>query len=123
MRRAAMPDVALFEIGPEFAVDAPDGQQLVAAGMRAGATPRSWLAPPRPVDAMDAKADLWAALAALGVPMDALMVTHGCAGFYHPGPFRPGAAGAEDGAGEFRRDCIRACWRRWICRGRWWRSS
>jgi phenylalanyl-tRNA synthetase beta chain len=79
-------DVALFELGPEFAVDAPDGQSLVAAGLRAGYTPRHWAAPARPVDAFDAKADLWAALAALGVPMDALMVSADAVpGFYHPG--------------------------------------
>jgi phenylalanyl-tRNA synthetase beta chain len=35
---------------------------------------------------MDAKADLWAALAAIGAPMDALMVSQdGVPGFYHPG--------------------------------------
>ena len=34
---------------------------------------------------MDAKADLYAALTALGVPMDALMVTADAPGFYHPG--------------------------------------
>jgi phenylalanyl-tRNA synthetase beta chain len=34
---------------------------------------------------MDAKADLWAALTAAGVPMDALMVTADAPGFYHPG--------------------------------------
>ncbi len=79
------PDVALFELGPEFAVDAPDGQSLVTAGLRAGNTPRHWAAAARPVDAFDAKADLWAALAALGVPMDALMVSADAPGFYHPG--------------------------------------
>ncbi|MBS0642756.1 MAG: phenylalanine--tRNA ligase subunit beta [Acetobacteraceae bacterium] len=78
-------DVALFEIGPAFAVDAPDGQRLVAAGLRAGSTPRSWLAPSRPFDAMDVKADLWAMLAAIGVPMDALMVTADAPSFLHPG--------------------------------------
>jgi phenylalanyl-tRNA synthetase beta chain len=76
------PDVSLFEIGPAFA---EDGQRLVAAGLRAGATPRSWIEPGRGLDAMDAKADLYAALAALGVPMDALMVTADAPGFYHPG--------------------------------------
>ena len=96
-----MPTSALFEIGPAFAEDAPDGQRLVAAGLRAGTTPRHWLAPARGVDAMDAKADLWAALAALGVPMEALTVTADAPGFYHPGPLRHGAAGAEDGAGPF----------------------
>ena len=34
---------------------------------------------------MDAKADLWALLAALGVPLEALTVTPDAPGFYHPG--------------------------------------
>jgi phenylalanyl-tRNA synthetase beta chain len=78
-------DVALFEVGPAFVETAPHGQRLLAAGVRAGATPRNWLAPSRPVDAMDAKADLWAALVAIGVPMEALMLTPDAPGFYHPG--------------------------------------
>ncbi|HJS85625.1 MAG TPA: phenylalanine--tRNA ligase subunit beta, partial [Acetobacteraceae bacterium] len=76
------PDVGLFEIGPGFAAD---GQRQVAAGLRAGATPRSWIEAARPVEAMDAKADLYAALEALGVPMAALTVTADAPGFYHPG--------------------------------------
>ena len=79
------PDVALFEIGPEFAIDAPENQRWIAAGLRSGATPRNWLAPSRPIDAMDAKADLWAALSAIGVPLDALVLTQDAPGFYHPG--------------------------------------
>jgi phenylalanyl-tRNA synthetase beta chain len=79
------PDVALFEVGPAFTEVAPHGQRLVAAGVRAGATPRNWLATSRPVDAMDAKADLFAAMAAIGVPMDSLMLTQDAPGFYHPG--------------------------------------
>jgi phenylalanyl-tRNA synthetase beta chain len=78
-------DVALFEIGPAFAVDAPDGQKLVASGLRAGATPRNWLMPQRPVDTMDAKGDLWALLAAVGVPLEALQVTTDAPSFLHPG--------------------------------------
>jgi phenylalanyl-tRNA synthetase beta chain len=79
------PDVALFEIGPAFAMDAPDGQKLVASGLRAGQTPRNWLAPQRPVDVMDAKADLWALLTAVGVPLEAVQVTADAPGFLHPG--------------------------------------
>lgn len=80
------PDVALFELGPEFSVDARDGQRLVSAGLRGGNTVRHWSTPARPVDAFDAKADLWAALAALGAPVDALMVSaEAVPGFYHPG--------------------------------------
>ena len=80
-------DVALFELGPAFAPggDDPWGQRQVASGLRAGTTPRNWLAPARPVDAMDAKADLFAALSALGVPMEALSVTADAPAFYHPG--------------------------------------
>jgi phenylalanyl-tRNA synthetase beta chain len=79
------PDVALFEIGPAFDTDAPDGQKLVASGLRAGSTPRSWLVPQRPVDTMDAKADLWAVLTAVGVPLEALQVTSDTPSFLHPG--------------------------------------
>jgi phenylalanyl-tRNA synthetase beta chain len=79
------PDVALFEVGPEFAEAAPDGQRLMAAGLRAGSTPRNWLAPTRPVDAIDAKADLWSAMAAIGVPLDGLTLTQDAPAFYHPG--------------------------------------
>jgi phenylalanyl-tRNA synthetase beta chain len=79
------PDVALFEIGPEFDLTAPDGQRLVAAGVRAGATPRSWAQASRGVDVSDAKGDLWAMLTALGVPLEALMLTTDAPGFFHPG--------------------------------------
>jgi phenylalanyl-tRNA synthetase beta chain len=79
------PDVALFEIGPEFAVDADERQRWIAAGLRAGATPRNWIAASRPVDAMDAKADLWTVMSAIGVPLEALSVTQDAPGFYHPG--------------------------------------
>ena len=78
-------DVALFEIGPAFATDAPEGQKLVAAGLRCGQTPRSWLTPQRPVDAMDAKADLWAVLSAVGVPLESLQITTDAPSFLHPG--------------------------------------
>ena len=77
------PDLALFEIGPAF----PDeGAQIqVAAGLRCGRSPRHWSAAQTPAGALDAKADLWAVLAGLGVPMDALTVTADAPGFYHPG--------------------------------------
>jgi len=79
------PDVALSELGAAYRDITPEGQQAVAAGVRIGATPRHWAAPARPVDAMDAKGDALAVLAALGVPMAALTVTTDAPGFYHPG--------------------------------------
>lgn len=79
-------DCGLFEIGPAFGpAFGADRQILSASGLRAGATPRSWIAPVRGADAMDAKADALAVLAALGVPMEALGATADAPGFYHPG--------------------------------------
>jgi phenylalanyl-tRNA synthetase beta chain len=79
------PDLGLFEVGPAFRADAAEGQCLAAAGLRAGATPRSWAVRARNVDAMDAKGDLWAVMAAAGVPLEALTITPDAPGFYHPG--------------------------------------
>ncbi len=76
-------DFGLFEIGPAYAQDR--SQALLAAGLRVGATPLSALAPARPHDALDAKADVLAVLAALGLPMDALTTTPSSPDFYHPG--------------------------------------
>jgi phenylalanyl-tRNA synthetase beta chain len=79
------PDVSLFEIGPGFRGVTEQAQSVLAAGVRAGATPRHWGVPARSWDAMDAKGDAYAVLAALGVPMEALSVTTDAPGFYHPG--------------------------------------
>ena len=80
-------DTALFEIGPGYAEGAQGvtAQGLIAAGLRTGFTPRHWQAPARHMEAMDAKADLWDLLAALGVPMDALTCTPDAPAYYHPG--------------------------------------
>jgi phenylalanyl-tRNA synthetase beta chain len=79
-------DSALFEIGPQYADDTPEGQATVAAGLRHGRTgPRHWSDPGRPVDAMLAKADALAALAAAGAPGDNLQVSADPPSWYHPG--------------------------------------
>ena len=77
---------ALFEIGPTYTDADEAGQRLVVAGIRVDATgPRHWAQPPRAVDAIDAKADALAALAAAGAPTDKLQVTADAPGWYHPG--------------------------------------
>ncbi len=78
-------DIGLFEVGPGFQDPTPEGHRWLAAGVRTGATPRSWIVPARGVDVLDAKGDAWAVLAALGVPMEALTVTADPPAFYHPG--------------------------------------
>ena len=79
-------DGALFEIGPQYRDDTPEGQDLVAAGVRTGRTgPKRWDDPGRPVDAFGAKADALAALAAAGAPVDNLQVDAAPPDWYHPG--------------------------------------
>ncbi|MDN3568073.1 phenylalanine--tRNA ligase subunit beta [Paeniroseomonas aquatica] len=79
------PDLALAELGAAYRDQSPTGQLQVVAGVRTGHTPRHWAEASRPVDAMDAKGDALAVLAALGVPMAAVTVTTDAPGFYHPG--------------------------------------
>jgi phenylalanyl-tRNA synthetase beta chain len=80
------PDVALFEVGPAWHDDMPEGQETVAAGLRHGArSPRHWDVPVRPVDVFDAKADALAALSAAGAPVANLQVDRTAHGHYHPG--------------------------------------
>ena len=98
MRNAArgFKDAALFEIGPAFADDTPNGQTLVAGGIRAGASiPRNWAEQQRPVDAFDAKADVLAALAAGGIDMSGLKISRGAPAWFHPG--RSGVVTLADG--------------------------
>ncbi|MHB1217710.1 MAG: phenylalanine--tRNA ligase subunit beta [Alphaproteobacteria bacterium] len=81
-----MGDLALFEVGPQYAGDQPSDQALVAAGVLAGRTgPRHWAANPRAVDAFDAKAASLSVLRACRAPLDKLQVTTDAPGWYHPG--------------------------------------
>ena len=76
----------LFELGPAYTNDTPDGQLLVAAGVRQGdMAGRHWSAPSRPVDAIDAKGDALAALQAAGAPAANLQVSTDAPSHYHPG--------------------------------------
>ena len=78
-------DLALFEVGPQYADDTPSGQAMVAAGVRAGkVVPRHWAVPHRDADTFDAKADALAAIAEAGGPAE-VQVTSEAPGWYHPG--------------------------------------
>lgn len=79
-------DAGLFEVGPAWRDDTPEGEDILAAGVRTGRSgPRHWAQPPRPVDAFDAKADAMAVLAACGAPVDNLQVSRDAPAWYHPG--------------------------------------
>jgi len=79
-------DVALFEVGPQYLDDTPEGQKTVAAGLRRGDIQgRHWAGGARPVDAFDAKGDAEAVLAACEAPVENLQVTRDAPAWYHPG--------------------------------------
>lgn len=78
--------LALFEVGPQYADDTPEGQATVGAGARAGQIgSRSWAVASEQVDVFHAKADVLAALTAVGAPVDNLQVSTDTPGYYHPG--------------------------------------
>jgi phenylalanyl-tRNA synthetase beta chain len=82
-------DVALFEVGQIFASDGPQDQLTAAAGVRHGYASskgmgRHWSGSAT-ADALDAKADAFAALAAAGAPMQALQIVPGGPDWLHPG--------------------------------------
>jgi phenylalanyl-tRNA synthetase beta chain len=78
-------DVQLFEVGPEFFKDTPDGQRLVACAVRAGKyLPKTWTETNRFVDVFDAKQDAITALMAADAP-ESLMVYKNAPSWYHPG--------------------------------------
>ena len=81
-------DVAFCEIGPVFENAKPEGQSILAAGIRAGNNAaRNWADEnaARGVDLYDAKADVLAALEACGMPQNAGQITRDASEYFHPG--------------------------------------
>ena len=79
-------DVALYEVGPIYRDDTPEGQANVAGGLRAGALgPRDWRVKAGEPDLFAAKEDALAALTAAGAPVDNLQVSGEPPAWFHPG--------------------------------------
>jgi len=83
-------DVALFEVSGTYEGDTADAQRRVAAGIRRGTAKlegsgRIWSGNAGAVGVFDAKADAFAALEAIGTPIDRLTVEASAPGWYHPG--------------------------------------
>ena len=82
-------DLALFEVGQVFKGDRPQDQFMAAAGLRHGMASskgmgRNW-SDAVVADALDAKADAFAVLAAAGAPIQALQIVSGGPSWLHPG--------------------------------------
>ncbi len=81
-------DVSLCEVGPVFRSAKADGQDYMAAGVRANnKTPRHWASDitERAVDAYDVKADAMAVLEACGAPAAKAQISTDAPEYYHPG--------------------------------------
>jgi phenylalanyl-tRNA synthetase beta chain len=79
-------EIALYEVGPLYRDDTPEGQVTVAAGLRVGDLgPRDWRDRPGAADLFTAKADALAALAAAGAPVDNVQVSGDPPSWFHPG--------------------------------------
>ena len=82
-------DVALFEVGQIFKGDKPEDQFIAASGVRRALASsqgagRFWSGSSS-VNALDAKADALAVLAAAGAPRQGLQIVTGGASWLHPG--------------------------------------
>jgi len=82
-------DLALFEVGQVFSGDRPEDQLIAASGVRHGYASsqglgRHWSGSAMS-QALDAKADALAVLAAAGAPTQALQVVPGGPAWLHPG--------------------------------------
>jgi phenylalanyl-tRNA synthetase beta chain len=82
-------DVALFEVGQVFHSDEPEGQTMRASGVRRGLAGgsgigRHWSGSAT-ADAFDAKADAFALLEALAIPLAGVQVVPGGPTWFHPG--------------------------------------
>jgi phenylalanyl-tRNA synthetase beta chain len=82
-------DLALFEVGQVFTGDRAEDEWIAAAGVRRGFASskgigRHWSGSAM-ADALDAKADAFAVLAAAGAPMQALQIVPGGPDWLHPG--------------------------------------
>ncbi len=89
-RNRAIADVALFELGQAYRGEKPEDQYTSAAGVRAGTARltgagRHWDGNAAAVSAFDVKADVFAALAALGIDPSKAQITRDAPAWYHPG--------------------------------------
>lgn len=80
------PNMALFEVGPEFTGRHPEEQHTAASGIRAGQTSKKdWTGSARDYDVFDAKADALAVIAAAEGPFENPQITADAPSYYHPG--------------------------------------
>lgn len=89
-RNRGFHDIALFEVGQAYRGDAPEDQFLATTGARAGMATasragRHWSGKAEAANLFDAKADVVALLAGLGVDATKAQITPDAPAYFHPG--------------------------------------
>jgi phenylalanyl-tRNA synthetase beta chain len=89
-RNRGFNDAALFELGQAYRGETADDQYISATGVRAGTAKlggsgRHWDGAAKDADLFDAKADVFAVLAALGFDPAKAQITRDAPAWYHPG--------------------------------------
>ena len=89
-RNRGTADAALFELGQAYRGEKADDQYIRASGVRAGTAKlngsgRHWDGAAKDVDLFDAKADVFAVLAALGFDPAKAQISRDAPAWYHPG--------------------------------------
>jgi phenylalanyl-tRNA synthetase beta chain len=89
-RNRGLADVALFELGQAYRGDKPEDQVMAISGARAGTavlagSGRLWDGSNAEPGFFDAKADVFALLAALGVDATRAQITRDAPAWFHPG--------------------------------------
>ncbi len=89
-RNRGFSDAALFELGQAYRGENPEDQYLAASGVRAGTAKllgsgRHWDGAAGEVDVFDAKADVFAVIAALGLDPNKAQITRDAPAWFHPG--------------------------------------
>lgn len=115
-RNRGISDIALFELGQAYRGDAEGDQFIAAAGVRAGTarttgTGRHWDGKAEAIQVFDVKADVFAALAALGLDPAKAQITRDCPAWFHPGrsgTLRLGPKSVLAHFGEMHPDTLRA---------------
>jgi phenylalanyl-tRNA synthetase beta chain len=89
-RNRGFSDIALFEIGQAYRGTELDDQFIAASGVRAGAavlmgSGRHWSGAANDADVFDAKADVFAALASVGLDASKAQILRDAPAWFHPG--------------------------------------
>ena len=86
LKNKGINNVSLFEVGPIYKDDNPEGQKTVATGLRTGnKKDKNWHSDELQFDFYDLKSDILECLKALSCPVSKLKILPEAPNYFHPG--------------------------------------